>query len=327
MTFLRKQLNKFFWFCIGLYGVGVTLYTLLQLTIGERLIVIAWLNNGAYLLWAGAIILIIPCIIFRRVRLLAWMILPTLVFTVNYLPMYFSRPVSPPPDSQPLTILTYNINLSPPDIQGITDDIRRIDADIVAIQELTVNAATRFEAELSTQYPYRAFHPIVGFHGQGVLSKYPITSDEFWKVYLGHQRVTIDFNGTEIAVYNVHPVHHILPFWGFDIRPRTEEVNLFLEKAAHDDIPILIVGDMNMTDQSGDYQRITRIYQDSYRHVGYGMGTTFPAHIPLLPSLVRIDYVFHSEEFTAIQADVLRSTGGSDHRPLVVELALTNGLR
>jgi len=52
------------------------------------------------------------------------------------------------------------------------------------------------------------------------------------------------------------------------------------------------------------------------------MATTFPRHIPCSPSLVRIDYVFHSDKFTAINADVLRSTGGSDHRPLVVTLAL-----
>ena len=85
---------------------------------------------------------------------------------------------------------------------------------------------------------------------------------------------------------------------------------------------VLIAGDFNITDQSADYQRITVVYDDSYKQVGYGMGTTFPAHIPFLPSLLRIDYVFHSEDFTPLQADVLYSSGGSDHRPLVVELAL-----
>jgi vancomycin resistance protein VanJ len=294
----------------------------LQLTIGEHFIVVAWLNNGAYLLWAGAIVLIVPCILFRRPRIIALMILPALVFTANYLPMYFPRDVDPPPNSEQFTLLTYNINLAPPDIHSIADDIRNIDADIVAIQELTPRSADVLETALSTEYPYRAFHAVVGFHGQGILSKYPIVSDEFWKIYLGHQRTGIAVNGTVITVYNVHPVHHILPFWGFDISRRTEEVNVFLNKASQDDTPILITGDFNMTDQSGDYQRITQTYQDSYRQVGYGMGTTFPAHIPFLPSLVRIDYVFHSEEFTAFEADVLRSTGGSDHRPLVVTLAL-----
>lgn len=322
MKFIRKQLNKLFWFLIGLYGLTITLYTVLQLTIGEQFIVIAWLNNGAYLLWVGAIVLMIPCIVFRRWRMISLLIFPTIVFTVNYLPMYLPRNITPPSDAQLLKVLTYNINLSPSDLEQIADDIRTIDADIVAIQEVTIASANLFDAALSQQYPYRALHPVQGFHGQGILSKYPIIEDEFWKMYLGHQRAVIDVNGTEITVYNVHPVHHVLPFWGFDIRPRTEEVNAFLAKAAQDDTPILIAGDMNMTDQAGDYQLITRTVSDSYREVGYGMGTTFPAHIPFLPSLVRIDYVFHSDEFTAIKADVLTSTGGSDHRPLVVGLAL-----
>jgi len=318
---LKQKLVKLFWLLVGLYGISITIYTVLQLTIGEGFILVAWMNNLAYLLWAGAIVLIVPCIIFRRQRLIALMLMPIIVFSVNYLPMYLPRSTSAPPDTEQLTVLTYNINLAPPDLNGIVDDIRTIDADIVAIQELTYTSAELFNDELARQYPYLAFHPVRGFHGQGVMSKYPITEDDFWKIYLGHQRVEIDINGQPIVLYNVHPIHHILPFWGFDVSRRTEEVNAFLNKASQDTEPIIIAGDMNMTDQSADYQRITSTYHDSYKQVGYGMGTTFPAHLPI-PSLLRIDYVFHSDDFTALTADVLRSSGRSDHRPLVVTLAL-----
>lgn len=320
---LKKILSTLFWFLVQLYGIGVFAYTLLHLTIDENFIVIAWLNNGAYLLWAGAILLIVPCILFRRWLVMAWMLVPALIFSANYLPMYFERSSTLPPTFQELKVLTYNINLAPPDLQGITNDIREIDADIVAIQELTPESANIFESQLAVQYPYRALHPVRGFHGQGILSKYPITEDDFWKIYLGHQRVQIDVYGQAIAVYNVHPVHHIVPSRGFDVSYRTEEVNVFLQKANQENIPVLIVGDMNMTDQSRDYQNITHTYQDAYKQVGYGMGTTFPAHLPI-PSLLRIDYVFHSDAFTPLIAEVLRSSGGSDHRPLVVTFALAS---
>lgn len=322
-----KRLQKFiiglFWLSITLYGLGVTLYTILQFTIGERFIVVTWLNNGAYLLWAGAIVLLVPCIIFRRFRILLLMLIPTLAFTINYLPMYISREVNPPTDAEILTIMTYNINVRPRDLNKIADDIWQADADIVAIQELTPQSAEVFERQLSTLYPYRALHPINGFSGQAILSKYPIIADEFWTIYLGHQRAVIDVDGTEVTLYNVHPIHHVLPFWGFDTSLRTEEINVFMEDAIQDTTPVIIMGDFNMTDQSSDYQRVTEYFYDSYRRVGYGMGTTFPAHIRFLPTLVRIDYVFHSYDFTPLKADVLRTTGGSDHRPLVVELALS----
>jgi len=313
---------KFFWAIVGLYGVGVTVYTILQFTIGERWVVVAWLNNGAYLLWAGAIILLVPSIIWRKHSIIALMIVPTLAFTISYLPMYLPREVVVPANPQQLKILTYNINLSPPNLIGIANDIRTIDADIVSIQELTSHSAKVFEERLAEQYPYRAFHPVDSFHGQGILSKYPILTDEYWSIHLGHQRSEIDINGTVINIFNVHPVHHISPTWGLDVSRRIEEVDVILTKAKQSNAPTLIMGDFNMTDQSADYQRITDTYHDSYRKVGYGMGTTFPAHIPFLPSLVRIDYVFHSEAFTALTADVLRSSGGSDHRPLMVTLAL-----
>lgn len=313
---------KFLWAIVGLYGVGVTVYTVLQFTIGERFVVVAWLNNGAYLLWAGAIVLIVPSILFRKYHILALMIIPALAFTINYLPMYLPRTVTPPPNTKQLKLLTYNINLAPANIVGIANDIWRVDADIVAIQELTFHSADILEDRFAEHYPYRAFHPVDGFSGQGILSKYPIVYDDYWAIHLGHQHVQLDIDGEIVNVFNVHPVHHISPTGGLDVSRRIEEVDVILDKAKQSNAPTLIMGDFNMTDQSADYQRLTETYHDSYRKVGYGMGTTFPGHIPFSPTLVRIDYVFHSDKFTAINADVLRSTGGSDHRPLVVTLAL-----
>ena len=203
MKTLQNRITKLIWLLILSYGIVVTVYTVLQLTIGERFIVITWLNNGAYLLWAGAIVLIVPSIVFRRWRILGWMLIPAIVFTLNYLPMYLPKHIQPTDDAQLLTVLTYNINYAPPDLNAIAEDIRIINADVVAIQELTPHAVDMFESRLSQLYPYRAFHPVDSFYGQGVMSKHPITDDEYWKIYLGHQRVELDVNGTSIAVYNV----------------------------------------------------------------------------------------------------------------------------
>jgi endonuclease/exonuclease/phosphatase (EEP) superfamily protein YafD len=159
-----------------------------------------------------------------------------------------------------------------------------------------------------------------------VLSRYPITADEFWLINLGHQRVELDFGGQALAFYNVHPVH---PLRGirFDGESRAEEVTETLRRATSERIPTLIVGDFNLTDQSADYARITALYGDAYRAVGWGPGFTFPEWratrlgIPL-PPLARIDYVFHDVSFTPLEARVWSSSGGSDHRGLLVRLAV-----
>jgi endonuclease/exonuclease/phosphatase family metal-dependent hydrolase len=40
-----------------------------------------------------------------------------------------------------------------------------------------------------------------------------------------------------------------------------------------------------------------------------------------VPALIRIDHIFHSSHFTALNAHMLNDSGGSDHLPVVAELA------
>lgn len=108
-----------------------------------------------------------------------------------------------------------------------------------------------------------------------------------------------------------------------------------LDRVAHDSGPVIIVGDFNMSDQSNDYQRITTSLRDTYREIGWGLGFTFPdfsysnampvelhtSFLPLRP-VVRLDYVFHNDDLQAVAVKVLPTSGGSDHRPVLAQLAL-----
>jgi endonuclease/exonuclease/phosphatase (EEP) superfamily protein YafD len=101
---------------------------------------------------------------------------------------------------------------------------------------------------------------------------------------------------------------------------RTVEVENVLSRAEKDlPAPIIVVGDLNLTDRTDDYQRITDSMDDAFAEIGSGMGFTFEElNIPI----ARIDYVFHTDDFRAVEARVLEDTAGSDHRPLFVTLAL-----
>ncbi len=64
------------------------------------------------------------------------------------------------------------------------------------------------------------------------------------------------------------------------------------------------------------------------------MGFTFPEADPVTPTtqeirrivqvplLLRLDYVFHNDAFQPLEARVWPESGGSDHHPLYVRLAL-----
>jgi endonuclease/exonuclease/phosphatase (EEP) superfamily protein YafD len=87
---------------------------------------------------------------------------------------------------------------------------------------------------------------------------------------------------------------------------------------AAETVPTVFLCDCNTQPLSENYAHITRLLRDSYGEVGWGLGFTGPA---FLPPYQRIDYIFHSAEFTALEAFVWSHASGSDHRPVVATLA------
>ncbi len=89
--------------------------------------------------------------------------------------------------------------------------INAANADIVALQELPPAAAAVFEAQLREEYPYQALDPQPDYAGQGVLSRFPIVADSYWRYQelpgaLGHQRVELQIAERRVMLYNVHPM-------------------------------------------------------------------------------------------------------------------------
>ncbi|MBL8161209.1 MAG: endonuclease/exonuclease/phosphatase family protein [Anaerolineae bacterium] len=326
LLFLRRILNSLFIALTGAYGISISGFLLLRMMLGERVGFIGLLNSFVHLLIIPAVVLLPLSLGLRRWLLAAVLALPAFNALSAYGPLFLPRTAAAPPQSRELVLLSYNVNMGNFNTEAIVDIIRAADADVVAIQELNPTHAQAVEAQLSDLYPHQALHPRDDFSGQGVLSRYPITADEFWLINLGHQRVELDFDGQTLTLYNVHPVH---PLRGirFDGESRAEEVTDTLRRAANETSPTLIVGDFNLTDQTADYARITALYGDAYRAAGWGPGFTFPEWratrlgIPM-PLLARIDYVFHDAAFTPLEARVWPSSGGSDHRALLVRLAV-----
>jgi endonuclease/exonuclease/phosphatase (EEP) superfamily protein YafD len=87
----------------------------------------------------------------------------------------------------------------------------------------------------------------------------------------------------------------------------------------------IVAGDFNLPDSTAGYRTLASDLTDTYVAAGWGLGFTFPNNLSVrgvrLPGLVRIDYVFVSDEFSARSARV-DCRGSSDHCYLVSELAV-----
>lgn len=77
--------------------------------------------------------------------------------------------------------------------------------------------------------------------------------------------------------------------------------------------PVILAGDLNAVPNSYEYQQIRYWLKDAYLDVGKSSGTSF--HDFKYP--LRLDYIFHSDEFLATKYEVIKEVKLSDHYPVV----------
>lgn len=306
---------------VGAYGLSVSGFIVLRLLFGEPLGFFGLFSSYLHLLILPALILLPVVLLTPRRWLAITLILPFGLFAMSYWRQFLPVSVQTSTDAPRLTLLTFNLHNGNDSGEQVVETIRQAQPDLVALQELTPQI-TSFLTDL---YPYQSFTPRNDFTGQGILSRYPIIAAETWKTESIQGRYQLDINGSIITLFNVHTAYPYVTRLRFNGAKRSQDVSDILNRAADEHGPMLIVGDFNMTDMSFDYGRITALYADAYRHAGRGMGFTFPAYTNIfglrnVPPLARIDFVFHSSHFQAIQASVGADAVGSDHLPLLATL-------
>ena len=138
-------------------------------------------------------------------------------------------------------------------------------------------------------------------------------------------------NGTRIGVVGFHADPG--PHW---FRRREQQARALAAYARGRKTPLILVGDLNATDQNSAYALIADQMGDAWREAGWGFGHTFPGRptgrmggsrpvflgIPAPMWLVRIDYIFHSPDIQAVDAKLAPDSGQSDHRGVIATLAL-----
>lgn len=315
---------------LGGYLLG---YMPINLLLLEYYATAVWL-----LLWAAPVLLLIA--IWRGQRHTVGLLLVCCCVTlVAHLPRFL--PVAtdaPTPETTALTVLSYNIFTVNGGKEQIAEQLRVIDADVVAIQELSSVVADFLADALHDIYPYQALHPQdFGWHfrGVGLLSKYPIGADRYWQFAElpethGQQRAVIRIDEQPIVIYNVH-IWPALALYSGEQAVLSRETTIAHQAALSRLIgqvwtetqPLILLGDFNMSPQFQDYRVLTTRLTDSFRQEGYGMGYTYPAcGLGPLGAFVRIDYIFHSPNIATHRSRVLDGCPVSDHHPVWAELLL-----
>ncbi|MBL8145642.1 MAG: endonuclease/exonuclease/phosphatase family protein [Anaerolineae bacterium] len=214
----------------------------------------------------------------------------------------------------PFTVLTWNVGngLAKPD--RLTAALRDSSADIIGLEELSEEQAAALEAGLADLYPWRVLFGR-GIPGKGILSRFPIHDQKQLSFHPKRPdlHAQVEREGGLMHVIVVHPP----PPAPQEINARARQM-AEISKLVNLPDPVVLMGDMNMTHWQQAYHELLNAgLLDAFAEAGRGSSLTFPTRrgsLPLLP-MIRLDYIFHSTELTALEAWV-GADGGSDHLPL-----------
>jgi endonuclease/exonuclease/phosphatase (EEP) superfamily protein YafD len=254
------------------------------------------------------------------------------IFVLLYAP-YFLPDLSADAEGEVLTVMTFNTGLELSQPEEVLAAVREEEPDVVALLEVVEPLTERVRSDLEATYPYQVWPPGPG--KIGMLSRYPIVEHELLDAVEGQRQVhvQIDREGTLIHLFVVHPPPPGLVWYretGIPIGLRNDapqqQVQAAVERLTEVEGPRILLGDLNMSDQTPAYREVRESLEDAYREAGLGFGFTFPHNarvkgLPIPIRLVRLDYIFHSPELEAEEAHV-GCTSGSDHCYVVARLRL-----
>jgi vancomycin resistance protein VanJ len=327
------------------YALALAIYLLLRLLIGDDFWALAAVNNLApyYFL---PLLVALPLSLLLRARHALLLTVPLAAVGLVWFGPYFLPQAPPITDAPLLRIVTFNVwgdNLRLDDVEGW---LRAAAADLVLMQEIPPRYANEGVSSLADLYPYQVGQSTeLRLYGQLTLSRYPILAAENLDMEDDgaptQQRLVIDAEVGPVVVYNVHfhmPVreqvrfHLPVDFWPlgmaarYDDAGRNAQINRLLGHVAAETDPVIVAGDFNMSDQALMYGTVAALMGDSFREAGVGLGGSWPVPIAVelpnwLPPVFRLDYIWHSGHFRAVEAAVGPRLG-SDHLPHVATLAL-----
>lgn len=299
------------------------------------------INSVAPYLFVPVPIVLFGAIIAKRWSLAVAALVPAAIFVMLFgqffVPVSARAPVVEP-GTPTLTVMTFNLHALNLGVDGIAAAIASSGADVVALQELEATVAVGLVERLGDSYPYRDLIANAGWSGLGVFSKVPLRPEQ--QRMGGTDRrnpqvVTLRLPWGDTTLINVHnlSIPRTLPDWPSEITAslaqRERVARAIYDYSRQRSTPVIALGDFNTTARSTAYETVALTLTDSWREAGYGFGNTFPGG-PLSPTplgvsvppwLLRIDYVFHSDEIVATEAGIGPWDGGSDHRPVLVTLA------
>lgn len=238
------------------------------------------------------------------------------------------QPVPPAASEIRLRLMTYNVGWLEKDPNAIIREINRTRPDLLLVQD----AGGEFARILQGIYSEEQMR-VTGDYL--IASALPFSERDRGRASPFYQRCRIRVGASAVTVYNVHlltpraglaALKQLRPTGSGELESNTAH-RLHQAAALARDLrrergPVLLAGDLNAPVQSLVCRQLFAVgLRDAFSVAGRGYGYTFGHSLRLRHSYVRLDHILASAHWQ-VRACRVGSASGSDHRPLIADVAL-----
>ena len=223
-------------------------------------------------------------------------------------------------------------------LERVAELVRSTNADLVLLQEVDRGTKRSGNVDQPAVLAERsglhaAFGSAVdydgGKYGVAILSRWPIVSDTLFHLPVdppqeraggsheprGALRVVVESPRGRLAVINTHLDPSAVDRWR---RQEVDSIVSLVTQTRRTETLVIAGGDFNSTPESAVQVAARKGgLRDAWMECNGGQGFTFPYDFPVK----RIDYLFLTGDIKCTSASVI-NTGASDHRPVLVHMAL-----
>ena len=237
---------------------------------------------------------------------------------VHVVPSFVAAEPPPPANERRLRVVDANLLTSNQRPETLLDELLAHDADVMILQEVSpVWVYVLRERGVLDDYPHQLIESRADAFGAAILSRIEPREAEIQMVDgLPWPRMVVPFGTASIELLCVHTLP---PRTSEYVQGHLRQLDALADWALRDGATRIVAGDLNSTVWSRFHARMDERFDDAWNLAGEGFGFTWPNGLFTLPP-ARLDHVYLSRDLTVTNIQVGTGTG-SDHRPLLLEIA------
>jgi endonuclease/exonuclease/phosphatase (EEP) superfamily protein YafD len=263
--------------------------------------------------------------VWRRKRFLAGVALLVLVFGLIWEgPVLW--PISHAPRASAsgrFRIFDENVAQDNFDLRGIAAEIRRDHPAVVTLEELTPPAVASLTATgVMAGYHWSLVVARPGPNGMGIWSNIPMTGLAEWNLHPYQSELEGWLHPAASPAIRIDVLHVYGPVGGGQPAEWRRQLATLAAHLAAEPRPLVVAGDFNATEDDSPFRAILADHlADAAVLAGRGWEMSWPRDQAWVIPYLRIDHVLVSPQMT-VTGYRMGIGHGSDHHPLIVEVAL-----